>query len=64
MSELLPTLSSNTIQEECFVHVGTLLVNHQSAIALPPFTLLLRIRAGRSFRTFRRAGVSSFRAFV
>ena len=35
MSELLPTSSSNTIQEECFVHVGTLLVNNQSAIALP-----------------------------
>ena len=35
MSELLPALSSNTSQEKCLVHVGTLLVNHHSAIALP-----------------------------
>ena len=64
MSELLPTLSSITSQEKCFVHVGTLLVNHPSAIALPLFAFLLRIRAGRCFRTLRRANVSSFRAFV
>ena len=35
MSELLPALSLNTSQEKCLVHVGTLLVNHHSAIALP-----------------------------
>ena len=40
MAELLSTLSSNTSQEKCFVHVGTLLVNHQSAIALPLFCFL------------------------
>ena len=40
MSELLPTLSSITSQEKCLVHVRTLLVNHQSAIALPLFCLL------------------------
>ena len=39
MSELLPTLSSNTIQEECFVHVLDIISQQSICNSSPPFLL-------------------------